>query len=314
MNVNQISAAHTAEHIFVGTLQKIIDDVIVVKVDQDEHHNVVVLKSSKLTWNSIEQAEIITNDVISQSLEVKTTNYDDLASAKLDIPTLRSMDAKISGTVSVVSIGEYDYSACNKKHTENSIQCELFVITDFMKTSEEVYDIKFEVGNRAKKFAIINSNRSIQISKILNAPFETLIKNIENLKTENELLTKNIRSITLRELSAIKPSVVNNVNFYNIILENCDRKKLQSWCSSMIKSNSMFLQIADKSADTMLVICRSDDVDVNVNEIISEFMKKYGGKGGGRENFVVVKVEGTNSEEFFENLKNDIINVLKSIS
>ncbi|MEE6246128.1 MAG: hypothetical protein VX368_02280, partial [Thermoproteota archaeon] len=68
MNVNQIPAAHTAEHIFVGTLQKIIDDVIVVKVDQDEHHNVVVLKSSKLTWNSIEQAEIITNEVISQSL------------------------------------------------------------------------------------------------------------------------------------------------------------------------------------------------------------------------------------------------------
>ena len=103
MNVNQISAAHTAEHIFVGTLQKIIDDVVVVKVDQDEHHNAVVLKSSKLTWNSIEQAEIITNEVISQSLEVKTTNYDDLASAKLDIPTLRSMDAKISGTVSAVS-------------------------------------------------------------------------------------------------------------------------------------------------------------------------------------------------------------------
>ena len=27
MNVNQISVAHTAEHIFVGTLQKIIDEL-----------------------------------------------------------------------------------------------------------------------------------------------------------------------------------------------------------------------------------------------------------------------------------------------
>jgi len=313
MNVNQISVAHTAEHIFVGTLKKIIDDVIVIKVEQDENHNVVILKSSKLTWNSIEQAEIITNEIISKNLEVKTTYYDDLASAKNSVPNLRVIDEKISGNVRVVSIGAYDYSACNKKHTKNSIQCELFVITDFIKTSEEVYEIKFEVGNRAKKFAIINSNRSIKISKILNAPFETLVKNIENIKIENEILNKKIRSVTLHELSNIKPYAINDIDFYNIILENSDRKKLQSWCSSMIKSDNVFIQIADQSTDTMLIICRSDGIGININEIVSESITKYGGKGGGRENFVIVKIPNNTFGDFFENLKIDIINLIKSI-
>ena len=58
--------AHTAEHVFVGSLQKLVGKIAVRKVEHIDAINKVYLKSSELTLDMIYDAEVMTNRIIEE--------------------------------------------------------------------------------------------------------------------------------------------------------------------------------------------------------------------------------------------------------
>ncbi|MFQ6087813.1 MAG: DHH family phosphoesterase, partial [Candidatus Methanofastidiosia archaeon] len=59
-----------------------------------------------------------------------------------------------------------------------------------------------------------------------------------------------------------------------------------------------------------LTIGRSKDLDLNLNEILREHLRKYGGKGGGSEEFASGFSE---DEEVFERLREGLVGKIKDL-
>ncbi|MGQ9718639.1 MAG: hypothetical protein ACUVWK_02130 [Nitrososphaerales archaeon] len=85
-----MSAARTAEHIFIGSLKKLIPDIEVTKVETmgEEGRTFVICKY--LDWQTILEAEKITNRVIDNALTIRKHFFNSLEGARRTFPTLRS--------------------------------------------------------------------------------------------------------------------------------------------------------------------------------------------------------------------------------
>ncbi len=121
--------AHTAEHIFMGSLQKLVNDIFVRKVEHDDSVNRVYMKCQELSLDSIHEAELMANKIIGEGRKVKEHNFQSIEEARKVFPQMRAYEERISGSVRVIEIDGYDYAACAREHTENTSKCEFFLVT-----------------------------------------------------------------------------------------------------------------------------------------------------------------------------------------
>ena len=144
-----MSAAHTAEHLFAGSIRRLKPDLTILKVDQSEGRNSIYVDVKNLDWSTIMKAELMANQIISEGREVKQHIFSSLKNAKQQFPEARAMEKRITGEVRIVEIDGYDYAACSRKHSNNTRECDFFLITRVIKAEGE-YPNRLPSWNRGK--------------------------------------------------------------------------------------------------------------------------------------------------------------------
>src|ERR1051325_10247580 len=109
--------AHTAEHAFIGALQKILGRTLKVrKVEHKKGGNTAFISIPELSIETVVKAEGVVNALISEGRPIKTRAYPSLEEARAQNPGLRANDERISGEVRVVEIEGHDVTACAMDH------------------------------------------------------------------------------------------------------------------------------------------------------------------------------------------------------
>lgn len=309
-----MGSEHTAEHIFVGSLSKLLPNVKVKKVEHTDKGNFIYLICDKLNWKVIREAEQITNRIISEGRNVKEHLFNTLDEAKKIFPTLRAYDERISGKVRVIEIDGYDYSACNKEHVSNTKECDFFLITGFSKAHNGTYQIKFEVGERAKAKALEISKVCMETAEILGATYETLIKTALNISNELIDLKKRLRALTIEKIDKINFIEKEGVKFYHQIFEGLDRKILMERVGELIKAERVIVLIGNKEDRGMFILARSSDLNMDCVKTLQEVLMKFGGRGGGKSEYAFGSVDIDKFEKTFTYMESFIINWIESIS
>lgn len=84
--------AHTAEHAFIGSLQKILGSTLAVrKVEHRENDNSVFIKIPKLDLQTVIRAELDVNSLISIGRDVRPHIFENLDKARTFFPVLEQM-------------------------------------------------------------------------------------------------------------------------------------------------------------------------------------------------------------------------------
>ncbi|MEM3451302.1 MAG: hypothetical protein QW830_02710, partial [Nitrososphaerales archaeon] len=149
-----MSIAHTAEHVFMGSLKRLVPNIEVKKVEIEGEKGVVIVSSKYLDWQIIFEAEKMTNKVIDEAKEIKEHFFDSLEDAKKAFPSLRAYEERIKGKTRVIEVDGYDYSACRAEHAKNTKECLFFIVTKFSKAGKNLFKIEFYVGENAKMKAL----------------------------------------------------------------------------------------------------------------------------------------------------------------
>jgi alanyl-tRNA synthetase len=295
--------AHTAEHAFIGSLQKLLGKTLHVrKVEHRESSNTAFIVIPHLDLDLVFKAQLQVNALIREGREVNSYNFDSLEEAKKAIPGLRANEERISGNVRVVEIEGHDFAACAMDHAKNLSECDFFLVSRVSKSGSE-YELDFVVGWDAKEAA---SSLAAELHRVCNV-LGTNIKTVENtarrLAEENTANRSRVRALGAEKLQAIRPVVLGRFTVFKGIISNISNDMMQEFAGKKIESENVLVILANLDSETAgIVFARNEKIkSVDCNALFKKFAGPSG-RGGGKPHFVTGVVDRVMVHEFIENI------------
>ncbi|MEM2955542.1 MAG: DHHA1 domain-containing protein [Nitrososphaerales archaeon] len=301
-----MSTAHTAEHVFMGSLKRLVPSIEVKKVETEGEKGTAIILSKHLDWQIIFEAEKMTNRVIDEAKEIKEHFFDSLEDAKEAFPSLRAYEERITGKTRVIEVDGYDYSACRAEHVKNTKECSFFIVTKFSKAGKDLFEIEFYVGESAKMKALEIAKICMEVNEIVGATLDTLKRTVQNLKDDFLNIRKRLALLSEREAEDIKFVEKNGIKIYLKIFDGLDNKKLMEKAGELMKNESSVVVFANRDENAFLILGRSPNLELDCNAILKEVTMKFNGKGGGKPEFASGIVDNDKVEDALEFIKSKI--------
>jgi alanyl-tRNA synthetase len=316
-----IRTAHTAEHAFIGSLQKILNKTLSVrKVEHKDTYNIAYIRKSEveLDFEKITLAEKEVNQLILEGRKILRHSFSSLQEAKKMFPVLRANESRLENedTITVVEIENHDLSACSMEHVNNLSECIFFLVTN-MSMSGSDYEIRFMVGKNAMDEAIKVTEKINNICIQIGANYNTVEATIKRLVTEREQYHNILKKLTNKLLLDIPNRTINsqNVNLFTTILHDMDWRTIQNFAGDKILSPRTIVVLVNQVDNDMaaLIFARSDDISLDCAKIFEELRNDENiGSGGGKPNFINAKIIGSKSDKVIEELVNRSLNFISS--
>lgn len=313
--------AHTAEHAFIGSLQKILNKTLSVrKVEHKDTYNIVFIRRSEveLDFEKITFAEKEVNRLILEGRKILNYSFSSLQEAKRMFPDLRANESRLENvdTITVIEIENHDLSACSMEHVDNLSECIFFLVTN-MSMSGSDYEIRFMVGKNAMDEAVKITEKINNICIQIGANYNTVEATIKKLYTEREQYHNLLKKITIKLLVNVPTQTIDsqNVNLFTTILHDMDWRTIQNFAGEKILSPRTIVILANVVDNDMaaLIFARSEDISLDCAKIFEELRNDENiGSGGGKPNFINAKIIGSKSDKVVEELVNRSLKFISS--
>jgi alanyl-tRNA synthetase len=285
--------AHTAEHAFIGSLQKLLGQTLRVrKVEHKGSGNTAFIVIPQLDLETVIKAESEVNALIAEGRKISERTFASLEEARRQIPNLRANEERIEGQVRVIEIENHDVAACARDHASNLQQCDFFLVTRLANSGIE-YEVDFVVGRQAKETAVALSARLLKVCGELGANINTVENTARKLRTENEGNIGKLRALGREKLSCIRPATNGRITLLKGIFENLIDDQLQEFAGKKIADANTVVLVANVGSEmASVVFARNEKIEIDCNRLFKQFAGPDG-RGGGKSHFVtgVVKKE-----------------------
>lgn len=312
-------AAHTAEHAFIGSLQKKLNKTLSVrKVEHKESYNVAFINASEIQLDveKITMAQKEVNRLILEGRKILHHSFPSLNEARMNLPNLRANEARLTDAdkITVVEIENHDVAACSMEHVNNLSECIFFLVTNLSKNASD-YEIKFMVGKNAMDKAVNAIEKINMICGQIGANYNTVEATIRRLYNEREQYEGQLKKITNNILNEIpiQHFEKNNITMISSILDNANWRIIQNFAGEKIlKSRTIIILINIDDGDTAnLIFARSADVDLDCVKIFQNLRKNQEiALGGGKPNFVKAKIVKSMSDKILKTLTEESLKLL----
>lgn len=277
---------HTGEHLLFCSLKRQDPDLTITKIYISPESKYVIVDHD-ISWDKIGEAMRFANKAIRDNLPVTKTvmSRDDPELSKVRIKLDRIGEDE---EITVVSIGDIDYSACSGIHVMETSELEYLLVYRKVSAGKDGYAIHFKVGREAEEEALELSNICLQAVEAADSKPELLVRTINNMKHENEVGRETIKASSKQLLAHLEPENVNGIDLYSGRF-SADRKTLTD-AAERFKSEggvAAFVSVAD----TVSVMLASGNDKVDCRKVLPEILKEFGGRGGGKPDFAQGGIE-----------------------
>lgn len=279
--------AHTAEHAFIGSLQKLLGQTLKVrKVEHKGSGNTAIVVIPQLDFEVVFNAEAEVNTLIAKGCKVIEHTFQSLEEAKRQVPGLRANEERISGQVRVIEIEGHDMAACAMEHAGNLQECDFFLVTRVSKYGSE-YEVDFVVGQHAKDTAVSLSSKLLRVCSQLGANVNTIENTARKLKSESESNRAKLKALSRDKLQNIKPDTKGRITLLKGVFYNLADDQLQEFAGEKIADDSTIVLLANVGSETAsVVIARNEKMsEIDCNKLFRQFAGPDG-RGGGKPHFV----------------------------
>ena len=297
------AVGHTAEHAFMGALKRRAE-VKPLKVEHDGMRGVITLEAESLSWREVAEAMAEANEVIFEGRKVVEHEFDGLEEARKAFPSMRAHE-RVSGRVRVVEIEGYDCAACSRRHANNTAEAKLFLVRDLRSKRRGLYEIEFLVGYEAAKFLAELAAQAGLSAKELACRSWELYERVRSLKETKEAMERARARLSRQLARAQRPRVFEGVEVYSGVVEEVEEKRFMEELTGRISKGMAAYAMA--SGDRCKVFVVQKGLDMNCSEVLKQALKRYGGSGGGREEFAM----GGVAREFAEKVVEEILKICK---
>ena len=200
-------------------------------------------------------------------------------------------------SVRVVEIEGHDLSACKGIHVGNLREIGDFAIVSVRMGRRK--EVKFVIGDKAREYHYKASREIRRIIWSRNLDLERIENYIKNMENENKKMLESLREMS--KSAQFNMCLCGNVEVYTLYLPYGDYKILQR--RAMEIANHRNAIVLYGLGENIVCIAFNPAYSWAREEYLN-LLKKMGGRGGGKGNFVSGSVE--NSQEFIPSLKNII--------
>ena len=317
--------AHTAEHAFIGSLQKILGSTLSVrKVEHREKDNTVIIKLPQLDLQTVIKAQQEVNFLIDSGKNIKTHRFETLDKAREHFPSLRANEDRIKEkkeSVRVIEIEGHDIAACAMEHASNLGECEFFLVTKMSKAGGDAgYEIKFVVQSQAKEASMILSWKLLRICQDLGANINTVEDTVKKLDREEKIKTLKLKKLTTGYLDKIMPSTLEHgkVNLIQDILYSLDDHEIRSFVgktASLSEERTIILLAHipnDNEENASVTFARTQSLEhIDCNKLFNQY-SYLGARGGGKPTFLTGVINKEKIHQLMNHLVTDIRNTLRN--
>jgi alanyl-tRNA synthetase len=311
--------AHTAEHAFIGSLQKLLGQTLKVrKVEHKGSSNTAIIVISQLELDAVFKAEIEVNTLIAEGRKIAMHTFSSLDEAKKQVPNLRANEERISllsstsSEVRVVEIENHDVAACSMEHANDLQECDFFLVTRVSKSGNE-YEVDFVVGRQAKDVAVSLSTNLLRVCKELGASINTIENTVKKLKSENELSKTKLKALTKTKLQEIGQVSNGKITLLKGVFSNLLDDQIQEFAGEKIANEEdavavLLANVGDEMA--RIVLARNENMIANIdfNKLFKQFASSSeGNRGGGKPHFVTGVVKSEAASGIIDRIAEDVL-------
>ena len=283
------AAAHTAEHLFIRSLQNEGVELTVHVVEQEGFRGTVKLRASHLDWKTAVKAMEATNVQIAAALPVSIVSYPTLREARIAHPALRARDERLEGSVRVVQIGDYDVATCAHEHAKSSREASIFAVEALRSLAGDSYEIEFVTGRDAFAHLGRMTMDLVDASKHLHGRHDHVVEAAERCEIELAEARSSMAGLTATLVRELSPSFSGGGGqVYARNLGAVAEKALLSAVGEATSSDSRLyvLGYVDKGNPSLLVAA-SSTFGLDCAQMLGEVLSGLGGRGGGKKNFAL---------------------------
>ncbi len=318
---NNITLNHTSTHLLHYALRKVLGNHVEQKgsLVNPDHLRFDFSHFEKLSSDEVLQVEKIVNSMIRQNIPLEEKRAIPMTEAK-DLGAVALFGEKYGDLVRVIKYGE-SVELCGGTHVKATGNIGMFKIISQSSVAAGIRRIEAITGEKVEAFIYDKIETLEQISSYFKSPVH-IVKNIENIINENELLSKKIEKFEKDRIHNLKAELQNKseeINGINVIIENIEidsSDSIKDLCFQLKdKIDNLFMLVgANINGKAILSLIISKELveakKLDAGKIIREISKHIQGGGGGQPFFATAggkKPEGIaaalkNAKEIITNL------------
>jgi len=271
---------HTAQHIVSYAFAKLYS-LETVSVHLGEEYGAVELDATALSADQLMEAEQLTRQIIAENSEIAILFISSADASKLP---LRKAPAR-EGTIRVIRIGEYDWSACGGTHCERSAEAGSFSILGASKMRGRML-VTFLAGDQLLGDYELRRTVTIQLSERFTCGIGDLSSNISKLVDESRELRKQL-DVANNQLVLYRAEKTAEHAFqcgaYNLYIgpdEGMDPKLAGVYASRIAERINGVVVVTSNSR---AIISCAQQSGCKAGEIARAICVETGGRGGGND-------------------------------
>ncbi len=269
---------HTAEHLLFCSLHRLDPELAITKIFIGPEEKYVIVNHD-LPWTLIRDAVQYANDRIHDNLPVRK------ATMSRDDPELEKVRIKLERIgedeeITVVSIGDIDYSACSGVHVMETSEIEMIMVDRKVSAGKDGYAIHFKVGKAARDSAAELANLCLQVIDECSSKPQDIIRTVANMRRDLAAAAEASKGAAKQAIASLVPEEINGTKVYHGIFPGADRKTVTEGADRFAAEGGVCAFIS--TGESVSVILASGSSKVDCKRILGEALPKFGGRGGGK--------------------------------
>ncbi len=272
---------HAGQHLLSACFEKIYDAETVGFHLGDEYVT-IDLTLDELTSEMVKKIEFAVNELIYRNLPIKAyiIEPDRLKELPLRKPPVVDTDIRI------VEITGIDYSPCGGTHPSSTGEIGVVKIRRWEKKKDNIR-VEFICGLRALEDYQWKNEQINQIANRLSCKdnesldgFNRVYAEAKDLRKEVGFLHEKVQAYEAEEYYD-NARVINGVRLVREVFTDRDMGEMKRLANKIIRHQQVIVLFAAKGEKVQVSFSRSDDLQVNMNDLLQEVIGLINGSGGG---------------------------------
>ncbi len=301
----RLKQQHTAQHLLSQAFYRLFG-WRTESVHLGEEYGAVEIGTSVISTGQLEELEQLTLEIIFENIPIDILFID---AKEIDKIPLRKIP-KRSGTIRIIKIGDYEYSACGGTHCESTAQVGLIKIIGTEKLRGRTL-VKFLCGVQLyndynQRFYVtgIISDKLTCHHNDLPSKLEKILDENKNLKIDLTAANKELLPIKAQKIAQNVETIGENKFLFNDLI-SFDKKQAGQLSSMTAEIINGLVVIA---FDDKLSLAVGSECNLNAGKIAKALTAKTDLKGGGNNKMAQI---GGVKREILADYKNMIVEILK---